>query len=149
MASELIKYEDIKAALLTGREIDIVEPEQVSGDIVKRILESDNVEEAFGGFEATPASEIEGLVCTVHDLTWMRSTYEEGPPVYALMRVTVGDHDKPMVVSMGGRSVLAGLLWSQKNKALPVTGVFRRKGSANGSGNSYWTFQLSVTVARA
>lgn len=149
MADELVSLKDVEKAILTGEGMDIIPPEQISADIVRRVLNADTIEEAFGSFDATPATEIEGLGVTVHGVTWMRSSFNEGPPVYALMRVTEDATGVQSVVSMGGQTVMAGLLWAQKHDALPITGVFRRKQSQSGDGNSYWTFRPSVMVAQA
>lgn len=149
MTTEVIKYKDIEAALIDGAELEVAPPEQVAEDIVRRILAADDLQGAFGTAEATPATEIADEIVTVHEVTWMRSNFGEGPPIYALMRVTRMDSAEQLVVSMGGRSVMAGFLWSQKHDAFPLVGIFRQRQTLNGSGNTYWTFTPSVTVAKA
>lgn len=141
---ELIPLQDVENALLHGEDVAVVEPAQVSADIIRRVLASETLEDAFQSFDSTPAKDIDGILVTVHSVDWMRSAYEEGAPVYALMRVTEEGDAKVQVVSIGGRTVLAGLLWAQRNDQLPLHGVFRLRQSRSNPENSYWTFSLAV-----
>lgn len=142
-STELVSLDDVERALLTGEDLAYVDPAEVSADIVRRILAAESLEDAFQSYEATPAEDVADELVTVTGIAWMRSTFNEGPPVYALMQVQRMDDGPPIVVSIGGRSVLAGLLWAMRNDAMPLKGTFRRRQSKSNEGKSYWTFQLA------
>ena len=146
MSTDLITLDAVERALLHGEAVDVVEPEEVSDDIVRRILAAESLEEAAQDFTSTPASEIDGMMVEVVGIAWMRSEYGEGAPVYALMQVIPEGSDRKLVVSIGGRSVLAMLLWAQRNEAMPFAGTFRKRASKSTEGHSYWTFSLAHTA---
>lgn len=147
MSTELTILDDVENALLHGEVFDVATPEDVSGAVIQRILNAETIEEAAQDFTATPASEIAGEVVTVEDVAWLKSDYTEGAPVYALMRVTREDDPRPLTVSMGGRSVLATLLWAQRHNAMPIVGIFRQKQSKSNAERQFWTFQLPTSTA--
>lgn len=140
---ELATLEQVEQALLSGQGLDIVAPEQLQDDMVKRILEASDMEHAFQSFKATPVGEIEGIKVIVHGIAWLQSSFDEGSPVYALLSVTVDETGEPLTVSMGGRSLMASFLWAQRNKAMPFSGTFRKEQSRTNSSRAFWTFLLS------
>lgn len=143
---DLIKLDDVERALLHGEAVEVVEAGEVSDDIVRRILAAESLEEAAQDFTATPADDIDGIMVEVVGIAWMRSEYKEGSPVYALMQVIPSGDTRKQVVSIGGRSVLAMLLWAQRNEAMPFSGVFRKRPSKSTEGHAYWTFSLAHTA---
>lgn len=149
MSTELVALDDVERALIHMEAIDIVPPEDISADIVRRILESDTLEEAARDFTADPADSIEGAEVVVTGVAWMKSAFDEGAPVYALMRVHGPTDKRERVVSIGGRSVLAMLLWAQRHEAMPFNGTFRKRPSRSDPSRSYWTFNLAPATVRA
>lgn len=147
MSTDLIKLDDVERALLHGEAVEITDPGDVSDDIVRRILAAESLEEAAQDFTSTPADEIDGMLVEVVGIAWMRSEYGEGSPVYALMQVIPEGDTRRMVVSIGGRSVLAMLLWAQRNEAMPFAGTFRKRQSKSVEGHAYWTFSLAHSAA--
>lgn len=139
---ELATLEQVEQALLSGVDMDIVAPEQLQDDMVKRILEAADMETAFQSFTATPAKDIEGIKITIHGIAWLQSSFDDGPPVYALLNVTVDETGEALTVSMGGRSLMASFLWAQRNKAMPFSGTFRKEQSRTNSSRAFWTFLL-------
>ena len=141
--TELITLEQVEDVLLHGGDIDVVSPDAVQDDMVRRILASETLEEAFAGFETVPAAQLEGQLIAINGIAWMRSAFEEGPKVYALLNVTIDSDRSTVTVSMGGRSLMASLLWAQRNEAMPIVGTFRKERSKSNPENSYWLFILN------
>lgn len=141
--TEVITVEQVEDVLLHGGELGVVSAEDVQQDIVRRILESESLEEAFRQFQSVPMRDLEGNTITIHGVAWMRSAFKEGPAAYALLDCTVEDDDTHITVSMGGRSLLAGLLYAQRHEAMPFSGVPRLVGSRSDPEKSYWQFTLA------
>lgn len=144
MQADLIKLDDVERAILHGEAVDVADPGAVSDDIVARILASETLEDAFQDYTATPCSEIDGMLVTIHGVAWLRSSFDEGPKVYALVQVMPEGSGRMLTVSVGGRSVLAGILWAQRHEAMPFSGTFRRRQSKSDPSRSYWTLQLAA-----
>lgn len=139
--AELVKYDDIRNALIDMAEAQSVSSDDVQRDIVQRILDAKTIEEAAQSFEATSAQDVEGVPLTVHGIAWLKSSYKEGPPVYALIDCTPHGSKQRLKVSMGGRSAMAFLLWTQHHKAMPFDVVFSRSDPTE-EGSRYWKVNL-------
>jgi len=135
--TDLITLDQVERALIDGEAIETVPAEEVTADIVRRILGAETLAEAAQDFTATPAENIEGII------VFMQSAFTEGAPVYALMRCVPDGSSKELVVSIGGRSVMAMLLWALKHGEFPFAGTFRKRQSKTPDGNAYWTFSLA------
>ena len=144
---DLIAPEQVAEVLLHGGTVDIIDPEAVQADMVKRILESDSLQHVFAGFESVPARDIEGELVDVTGIAWMRSGFKDGPGVYALLRCTMVESGLPVVVSMGGRTVMASFLWAQQHEAMPFRGSFVSSRSMADPEKSYWQFKLHTDPA--
>ncbi|SRR6266568_6195249 len=142
-ATELVTIEQVEDVLLHGGEMAVVSADAVQDDMVKRVLAAGALEEAFADFKATPAAELEGVGVTVNGIAWMRSAFEEGPKVYALLDCVVTDTGESVTVSMGGRTLMASFVWAQRNEAMPFTGTFRKERSNTNTERSFWTFKLA------
>lgn len=140
--TDIIKYEDVAAALIDMTEVQAATSDEVQRDIVQRILASETLEQAFDSFEAVHAEDVEGIPLTIHGIAWLKSSFPQGPPVFALLDCTAENSDKRIKVSIGGRSVMAALLWSQQHKAMPFTLVFVKSDANPSTGFRYWTAKL-------
>lgn len=140
--TEVIKYEDVAAALIDMTEVQAATSDEVQRDIVQRILASESLEQAFQSFEAVHAEDVEGIPLTIHGIAWLKSNFKDGPPIYALMDAQPENTDRRVKVSIGGRSVMAALLWSSQHKAMPFTIVLVRSDPNPNGGNRYWTAKL-------
>lgn len=142
-STDLVTIEQVEDVLLHGGEMDIVSPDAVQEDMVRQILAAETVDEAFSGFSATPAAELEGVKLTVRGIAWMRSAFKEGPQVYALLDCVVDETGEHVTVSMGGRSLMASFVWAQRQEAMPLTGTFRREQSNSNTERKFWLFKLA------
>lgn len=134
---------EVAETLLHGSDLDVVSPDAVQDDMVRRILESTSVKDAFAGFESVPAKDIEGQALEVRGVAWMRSAFKEGPKVYALLQCHLKESKQDVVVSMGGRTTMASFLWAQQNEAMPIKGSFVSSRSNSDPEKMYWTFKLA------
>lgn len=146
---ELIPAHDIRNALLNMTEVQAVSSEAVQQDIVRRILEAETIEEAAQSFESVSAEDVEGKVLAINGIAWLKSTYKEGPPVYALVKCVPANTKKEITVSIGGRSVMAFLLWAQEHKVMPFKCVFVRSEPGGEHGYRYWQVKLHADGRKA
>lgn len=142
-STELIPLDAVQDVLLHGGALDIIAPEAAQEDMIRRILEASDLKDAFAEYNATPAEQIEGQQVDVTGIAWMKSSFEDGPGVYALMQVVGVESGEQMTVSMGGRSLMASFLWAQRNHKMPIRGVFRKQQSQSNTARSFWTFLLA------
>lgn len=141
--TELVPLDQVEDVLINGGTLDIVNPDAVQDDIVKRILGASDLSEAFAEYKATPADQVDGMLLDVTGIAWMRSSFDEGPAVYALFQCKLVESGDEVTVSMGGRSLMASFLWAQRNKAMPIRGTFRKQQSQANTARSFWTFILA------
>lgn len=135
--------DQVAEVLLHNAELAVVSTDDVQADMVSRILGSGTLSDAFAGFEAVPADQVEGEALAVNGVAWMRSAFKEGPKVYALLSCTLKESKQDVVVSMGGRTLMAAFVWAQQNEAWPIHGAFRKLRSNSDPEKSYWTFKLA------
>lgn len=142
-STDLISLDEVQDTLINGTDLDVVSPDAVQDDMVRRILGAETVEDAFGNFKSINAKDLEGIKVGVYGVAWMRSAFKEGPKVYALLDATIVDTEEKVTVSMGGRSLMASFLWAQRNRAMPIVGTFRAERSNSDPEKSFWTFLLA------
>ena len=142
-STELITLEQVEDVLLHGGEAEFITSEDQRADIVRRILASETLEEAFKEVESVPMKQLDGTLITIHGVKWAKSGYQEGPGVYALLDVTQDGDKHHFVSSMGGSSVMTALLWACRHDGFPIKGVPRLKPSRSNPDKSYWTFKLA------
>lgn len=143
-STELVTLAQVEETLLHGGEIDIVSPDAVQEEMVRRILESESVTDAFADFKATPMADLEGLALSVRGIAWMRSAFKEGPKVYALLDCVVKETGEEVTASMGGRTTMASFCWAQRNEAMPIDGTFVKERSNSDPEKAFWTFKLAA-----
>lgn len=147
-STELITIEQVEDVLLHGGKLAVADPEAVQEDMVQRILASETLEEAFAAFESTPVKDIEGVLVDVVGIAWMRSSFPEGPQVYALCKCVLVESKAQVTVSMGGRTTMARFCWAMRQEAMPIRGVFEYEDSAQDNGRRYLTFKLAPRSAK-
>ena len=141
-STDLIPMTQVAEVLLHGGTVDTVDPEAVQADMVRRILSSESLSDAFANFEAVPARDIEGVLLDVTGVAWMRSAFRDGPGVYALLQCHLVEAKRDVVVSMGGRTTMASFLWAQQHEAMPIRGAFVSSRSNSDPERQYWTFKM-------
>lgn len=141
--AEDLTLEQVEDVLLHGGDLAVVSADAVQDDMVRRILEAETAEQAFSNFKSTPATDLEGQLVEVRGIAWMRSSFNEGPKVYALLDTVVVETGEVLVVSMGGRSLMASFVWAQRNRAMPIRGEFVKQRSNSNTERSYWVFKLA------
>lgn len=148
-STELVTLEQVEDVLLHGGNMPVVESDQIQDDIVQQILASKSLEEAFGEFSATSAKDIEGVLVDVRGLAWVKSTFEEGPGVYALCDCKLVESGLEVRVSMGGKTTMARFIYAMRNNAMPIRGVFQYEETSNGSGRRFLTFKLAPKTVKS
>ena len=141
--TELVPLDQVEDVLINGGTLDVVNPDAVQDDIVQRILGASDLSEAFAEYKATPAADVDGILLDVTGIAWMKSSFKDGPAVYALFQCQLVESGDEVTVSMGGRSLMASFLWAQRNKAMPIRGTFRAQQSRANPDQSFWTFILA------
>lgn len=142
--SQELTLAQVEDVLLHGGDLAVVEADQVQDDMVQRVISAASLEEAFQGFKATPAAELEGIAVTINGIAFMRSAFDEGPKVYALLDAVITESDLPVTISMGGRTLMASFTWALRHDAMPVTGAFVRERSNTNTERQFWTFKLQA-----
>ena len=138
-----LSLEQVEDVLLHGGDLAVVSADAIQDEMVRRVLEAETAEQAFGGFTATPAAELEGQLLAVHGIAWMRSAFNEGPKVYALLDCIIDATGERVTVSMGGRTLMASFVWAQRNRAMPIVGTFVKERSNSNTERAFWTFRLA------
>lgn len=142
-STELITLEQVEDVLLHGGDIAVVDADDMQAAMVQQILQAKSVEEAFGEFNSTPVQDIEGVLLDVEGIAWAKSTYEDGPGVYALCKCRLVESGNTCVVSMGGRTTMARFAYAMRQEAMPIRGAFVYEESRQGNGRRYLTFKLA------
>lgn len=149
-STDLVTLEQVEDALLHGGNFEPVSAEQVQQDMIRQILSSETLEEAFQTFEATPLDAILGAPVEIGGIAWLQSAFKEGPSVYALLAVKLladhvgtGKKGDELKVSMGGGTTMASFVWAQRNTKMPFKGTFDRQRSNANPERSFIVFKLA------
>lgn len=141
--TELITLDQVQDVLLNGADVDVVSEEEVQRDMVRRVLEAEDLAGAFGSFRATATKEVEGQLLQIRGIAWLKSGFEAGPKVYALIDAALVDTGESVTLSMGGRTLMASFLWAQRHAAMPFKGSFVSQQSRANPEFRFWTFELA------
>lgn len=97
-----------------------IDPDQVSIDIIARILEATSVDDVLGGGSLTHAREFLNVPFTLTNVRFNKSQYDgEGPAFYAVLEGADPQGEK-VLVSCGARNVIAQAWKLRDMDALPV-----------------------------
>lgn len=109
-------------------------PEQVTIDIIARILNADTVEGVLGGNNATSAEDYLDTPFALTAVRFNKSTFEDaGPKFYALLEGANIDGE-PLVITCGARNVIAQAWKLGDMGALPVQVVLKQSSKPTAAG---------------
>lgn len=111
--------QEILQAIVGGDDLPESNALQSQAGIVARILAADDSAGVLDMGEPTKAEDLEQVELTVSGVRWMRSTFEEGPGVYAVIDALRGDSGDSVKVTCGGVNVMTQLLRLQTMHAFP------------------------------
>ncbi len=118
---ELSRPSEIEQALVEGIALPQTDdPAFVSRAIVERILATKDVAEVFASFETTAAQDVLGVGLEVRGIRWQRSSFNEGPPIYAVLDAIRLDTGETTMITCSGRSVMAALFQLARLGSLPI-----------------------------
>lgn len=111
------------------------DPDAVSREIVAQILAAESDEDIYSVGNATGWRELEGVPVEIRGFRWRRSSLEEGGNMYVVVNAFALDDGQALVLTTGGRTVLAQLYALARTGKLPgeqVRLVKAKKQTANG-----------------
>ncbi len=128
-SAELVAIDDPEAmiAAVKGEALpEIEDPETVARQIVERILSSDTADDVLGGRVADSAQEVIDRPFVLRGVRLLRSRFDEGPGVFAVLDVTYLDDGEPGAVTCSSRNVMAQAVQLYRLDALPREVVIRK-----------------------
>jgi hypothetical protein len=120
-ANDLAAVSELEQALLEGKapvEVDR-DPEDVSREIIAQLLAAES-DDQLERLEAEGWGEYVGVPFDVLDFVWRPSSYDEGQPVFLVVRAMRVDDGTPHVLTTGSGQVMAQLANLAKRDRLPV-----------------------------
>jgi hypothetical protein len=120
-ASDLAAINELEKALLEGKapvEVDR-DPEDVSREIIAQLLSAESDEE-LERLEAEGWGDFVGIPFEVLDFVWRPSSFDEGQPVFLVVRAIKLDDGSPHVLTTGSGQVMAQLANLAKRDRLPA-----------------------------
>lgn len=116
---ELVPIHEVRESLLTGREVEVADPDAVMREIAMQLMDADTPEALFAVPGTTKPADILGERFTLTEIRFMPSTIEDARvKVYALM--TLVDKDGvPRKVPCGGQALMVQCLRAKEEGWLP------------------------------
>jgi hypothetical protein len=111
--------QEILQAIVGGEDLPESSAQQSQAGIVARILAADDAGSVLDMGEPTKAEDLEQVPLTVRGVRWMRSTFDEGPGVYAVVDASRDDNEEQVKVTCGSVNVMTQLLRLQTMDAFP------------------------------
>lgn len=111
--------QEILQAIVGADSLPDQKAEQSQAAIVARILQAGDPDAVLDMGQPVGADELEQVPLEVNGVRWMKSTFEEGPGVYAVIDAVRGDNNEPVKVTTGSTNVMTQLLKLQTMGALP------------------------------
>lgn len=111
--------QEILQAIVGGESLPESTAEQSQAGIVARILGAEGPDKVLDMGEPTKAEELEQVPLLVSGVSWQRSTFEEGPGVYAVIDAVREDTQEQLKVTCGSVNVMTQLLKLQTMRAFP------------------------------
>lgn len=121
-ASNLVALKEIEDALLTGKrpaEISEQDAEALSQQLVEQLLAADT-DAALERPEAEGWADYVGHPFEIHDFAWRPSTYDEGHPVFLIVRAVSLVDGEPRILTTGSGQAMAQLANLARRGRLPV-----------------------------
>lgn len=94
------------------------DPDAISREIIEQILRAESDEELAAVGKATPWSELLGCPVELYDFGWRPSRFEEGSPIFLVVRGRRMDDGSFVVLTTSGRNVIATLLNLKRRGAM-------------------------------
>lgn len=116
----VIEDSDDMVAAIRGELVpEIEDPEMVALQIMDRILAFESPDEVLGATQAIHAQDALDRPFTLHGLRLLRSRFEGGAGVFAVLDAEFGDDGSREAVTCSGRNVLAQAVQLYRLGALP------------------------------
>lgn len=132
--------QEILQAIVGGESLPETNAQQSQAGIVARILGAEGADKVLDMGEPTKAEELEQVPLLVNGVSWQRSTFEEGPGVYAVIDAVREDQNEPLKVTCGSVNVMTQLLKLQTMGAFPQKVKIVKSSKPTASG--YYPFWL-------
>lgn len=132
--------QEILQAIVGGESLPETNAQQSQAGIVARILGAEGADKVLDMGEPTKAEELEQVPLLVNGVSWQRSTFEEGPGVYAVIDAVREDRNEPLKVTCGSVNVMTQLLKLQTMGAFPQKVKIVKSSKPTASG--YYPFWL-------
>lgn len=101
--------QDVVAVLEGTGTLVMRDPEDAALAIVQRILASETPEDVLNVQGTEDVDSVLGQTFVIQSLEWLKSAYEEGSPVFALIRLFLTRDGSERLITCGGRNVVAQL----------------------------------------
>lgn len=121
-------------ALKGEGKLAIRDPQEAIGAIMDRILSATTVDQVFEIAGTLGADDMLNTPFKLDKVEFAESTFEDGPPVYAIMTATRVDDGSEFVLTCGGSNVVTQLASAARFGEIPFALVLERnvKPTANG-----------------
>lgn len=122
--------------------VKIEDPVEVQRQMMEAIFDADSADEILGTSQAVHGQDIVDRAFTLSGVRFLKSRFEQGLPVFAVMDATFLDDGSEAAVTSSAMRVaaVAAQLW--KLDALPIDVVIRR--SENQTANGYYVYWLEA-----
>lgn len=136
----VIDTPEAAVAALRGEVLpEIEDPEIVARQITERILSADSAEEVLGGMQAIHAQDVLTRPFTLHGVRFLRSRFQEGPGVFAVLDAEFGDDGSRQSVTCSSKNVMAQAVQLWRLGALPRDVVLKQSDTPTANGfNVLW-----------
>lgn len=98
---------------------EVEDPEEIAREIMARILRAETPEEVLSQAGTTSARDVLDKALNLLDVRFLRSSFDEGPGVYAILQMGDPDTGEVFPVTCGSRNVLAQAFRLNGLNALP------------------------------
>lgn len=147
-ASDLVAVQELEKALLEGKapvEVDR-DPEDVSREIIAQLLAAESDEE-LERLEAEGWGNFVGVPFEIIDFVWRPSSFDEGQPVFLVVRAMRMDDGSPHVLTTGSGQVMAQLANLAKRGRLPA--IRELTAAETKSKNTVYALKTPDSIAEA
>lgn len=100
--------------------LTIEDPKVIQRQIIERILASPDAETVLGGSKAIGGREILGRPFELREVRWLKSRFDEGLPVFAVLDVEMLDDGEKLAVTSSSGNVMAQAYQLKRLNNLPI-----------------------------
>lgn len=140
VALAVIDTPDAAIAAIRGEVLpEVADPETVAKEIMERILSAETPEDVLGGNAPLHAKDVLTRPFLLNAVRFMRSRFENGPGVFAVLEAEMGDSGEAVSITCSSRNVMAQAVALWKLDALPRAVVIRQSDEPTAAGyNVLW-----------